>query len=698
MSGLLETLGLKRKQPPAPVPPPDPKAQVIMIKAAGASAKARTAGVTLNGRRDALRKEIEDLAIAKQYQQAEAKLTEFERHVDGGVAWAGRAKELANTRTQAEQLQQTGDRKAEGMLKALAQVEVEANALRFDNAGKLLDGTKAAVEKRVPEWRQVRLHNNEMAKLKPRLDNATGPGGIPGRGDGGHALQNEWQAFEAALADCPANVTDTIAVDAYKLVFHREALTKALDALANAYGKKTFLPGDAADEQWGWSEREYKARRTQLSSLLQKAKYVKPLTAELEEAVAEFAAMDTGGATWVEMLTKLDAKAAKAQQLLRMAERAQPLPDEQKFFAAYGKISEWVKTAAANDDTDDQTKNAKTEFNNQWGAFREILDSWDDDRFTRCLEKLPALKVAADAVMKARRDAALRTVDALNAPSASSPSGGPPVPASNAEKNARAVKAAIGDPPPAGAIPPAVLKSLPADKKIAILDALKVGGTLVPFNDNASDSAQQAARDNPRRKAQRAVYAAMDLDERFVEAEEIDRRKVLDALLQDKEELKKARDEWPLLGQDDRKKVLEKLLKAHCDGMGFKAPANGIKFEDQDASTNGDYLPGGDVIRINPKSRIYDDFELQVDLLFHENSHNWQGQLVNRLDPSHPNPLTPAEDPPYTQALMFQSNNAGAEIIPPAEDYASYQKQPWEDHSWSTGPKTARMLMKGLAT
>ncbi len=190
----------------------------------------------------------------------------------------------------------------------------------------------------------------------------------------------------------------------------------------------------------------------------------------------------------------------------------------------------------------------------------------------------------------------------------------------------------------------------------------------------------------------------MDLDERFVLDEAVKRTQLVSELLKDKDELKKAHDEWPLLSADDCKKILEKMLTAHCKALDFRAPAGGVAIVELAGNDNGHYAPDADVIRINTKMPAYDDFELAMDLIFHENSHDWRGQLVKRLNPSHPKPLTPADDPPYTQALMFQCNNSGAEIVDAGEDCSSYQKQPWEDHSWTTGPKTARMLAKGLAT
>jgi len=714
MSGLLNALGLKPKTKGTPPPLlPDAQAQSILFRAGKASSKAREAGLDLGGKRDTLRKEIEDLTGAKDYAKATTKLVAFEAQVDNGLVWPSRLQELADTRAQAQQLLRTGDGKADQMLNVLATADREAQAGHYTSACQLLDGAKTALAKRLPEWRLVRVHNCEMGKLKPRLDNAIAA--IPGRSDNRHALHPQWQAVDAALAGSPVTVTDTNTIAAKDLEARRQTFAGALDQLTKAYGAMQLPNGPQQTAQTEWGKKEASALREQYSTLFQKAKYVQPRTGDQEELLNEFLTMPQGGATWAELLGRIDAKAAKAEQLLRSVQRAEPLPDEKAYFRAYSKISGLVKAAIAEtakpaktsmadmmkaiDDKAKQPDTPASKFVAQWATFSSILESWNDDRYTKCLALLPALKLAAAAAMKAKQDAALELVGRLNEdPNFPPVEDAPALPATSDQIEQNAIAATQ-------TIDPAVLKMLPSDKKMELLTALRANGGPPPFDENNPNA------DDPARVAQRAIYAAMDLDERFVEMEKTARQAFVDELMKDKAAMTKARDDWPLLSEAERVVVFEKIMRAHCKAMGFAEPkGTGKPFDIQlmhnadgsiDKATDAQYNPGTDTIKINKNSTsISSDFELMIDTIVHENSHNYQWKLIARLNKpdNDKDKLTSAEDPPYTQALMFAANWTNEGWVTGKENYAGYKKAPIEDHAWTTGPETARKLLKALSS
>jgi hypothetical protein len=55
-------------------------------------------------------------------------------------------------------------------------------------------------------------------------------------------------------------------------------------------------------------------------------------------------------------------------------------------------------------------------------------------------------------------------------------------------------------------------------------------------------------------------------------------------------------------------------------------------------------------------------------------------------------------DPLYAQVQCFDINSEPPDgtYVPGSDGQANYEKQPLEEHSWYSGPKTARGLMKAL--
>jgi len=222
-------------------------------------------------------------------------------------------------------------------------------------------------------------------------------------------------------------------------------------------------------------------------------------------------------------------------------------------------------------------------------------------------------------------------------------------------------------------------------KKLSAADRAKLVQTLLGAGKPTGEA----------RAAQIRLYQTTELDKKFMKADE-DRGKAIAKDLKGDKELKAARSGWKAASEADKIKALKKVVASQSKVLGIpppelviehKPPANGLV-------TNGYFSPADGKLHINmdPASSVQ-NFQRAVDLALHENAHNWQAHLVEDLKAGK---LKPG-DTNYDQALMFAVNEIHpGGYITGEEDYDAYKKQPLEDHSWTTGPATARKIMKGL--
>jgi hypothetical protein len=224
------------------------------------------------------------------------------------------------------------------------------------------------------------------------------------------------------------------------------------------------------------------------------------------------------------------------------------------------------------------------------------------------------------------------------------------------------------------------LKKLKTSEKNDLVKDLIAGGE--PTGDN--------------REALKKVYESMDLDPKFVKKDDERVKKIGEALKGDKD-LKKAKKDWGKLSVADKVKDLKKVVEAQSKAMGITPPEI-VTFNEPPKNgliENGHFDPddGKLHLNINPASSV-NDFEKALDLAAHENAHNYQEQLVKKLKDGK---LKPGDDE-YEQATMFAANDAAGAYIDPkdASELADYRKQPMEEHSWRTGPATAKAILKGL--
>lgn len=313
-------------------------------------------------------------------------------------------------------------------------------------------------------------------------------------------------------------------------------------------------------------------------------------------------------------------------------------------------------------------------------TFRDLRDT--DKKFGDALAKLPDLGLKARAVLQPVIAAAKQKVQTV----------------STAPQNQRTglAKTAITT-----ELSPYQLAALSPDEQITLMQALRTNGD---FAATANSTARKEAR-----AAQVKLYNAMKLDEQFLEEDAKKRKVMTDTLLEEhREMLLKAKVDWkrkPANPQEaaqfleDKRKVLETIVEAQCTAFGFPKPVLPIEFEDNAAVLdNGAFDPTTRKITLNKNSVALNDFQSAIDLLIHENHHNHQDDLVKRLalPDSDGRKIAPGH-PLYTQARLFQMNDANGGYVPPGEGLVAYMKQPLEEHSWSAGPKGARELVQGLA-
>lgn len=241
------------------------------------------------------------------------------------------------------------------------------------------------------------------------------------------------------------------------------------------------------------------------------------------------------------------------------------------------------------------------------------------------------------------------------------------------------------------------------------VEALVKGGTLAgkTFNEKKAllDRLRGATTmSKDARKAQRAVYKSMKMDEDF-RREDKKKRKVVVNKLTDTEdkrkEMRSARRNWKTKPVEERLDLLRKAIKAQCEAMGMPGePPELVTFDEprkKGLIENGYFNPndGKIYINVNAEGSFGADIERALDLAFHENSHNYQYKLIERLDPASTNPLD-QNDPEYAQALMFQLNDGTHAYVKGEEDFDTYTKQPLEEHAHENGPETAKSVLKAI--
>jgi hypothetical protein len=395
-------------------------------------------------------------------------------------------------------------------------------------------------------------------------------------------------------------------------------------------------------------------------------------------------------------LADLPAKIAALNKWRQMADQilaARPTtdPEEAAAFKEFRKIYTQVMMADLVARSFPKATPEIAVFTNTYAGFNQL---WSVGRlFDACLKKVPELKQAAEAVLAWQRRQMELTVDLQL--------GQPVGTKQKADATAQMVNGTH----------PAFLQLLDPERQVKLAKALapEAGPPTSP------------PTPNPPRQALIKMYSVMQMDEKFLQADDAKRKDLLDNKLTKMPlvaDLRNAQKNWntkpetPQLKQQ-KQKALQAIADAQCETFKFK----GVTIVCTDFQTDptpvvqknktayGFFNKDNNSIYLNTSSDGYNDFEMAVDLIVHENSHNYQDQLAARLhlDPLNNQRLKPT-DAEYQQALQFDlfnlRNDKGEQVgyVTGEENYAVYKTQPNEAHSWYAGPETASALVQTLAT
>lgn len=224
------------------------------------------------------------------------------------------------------------------------------------------------------------------------------------------------------------------------------------------------------------------------------------------------------------------------------------------------------------------------------------------------------------------------------------------------------------------------LVAAPMSEKLALLDGLRAKG---------------AKLTGAERKLQRKLYNAMDYDPEFKEKDERQRAELVEVLKAD-DEVIGARKGWAGLDNDQRLAVLMKVLNAECKVYNIPAPS--VRLFCEVPGDEGFFSDSTVTLNLNthPMSG-WADFKEAVDTVVHENMHNYQRVLIERLAEG----VIVEGDPEYMQACIFAANDAPYGYVKPSEkpdddeaDDKPYMTQPVEAHAWDTGDGVAKELLK----
>lgn len=202
-----------------------------------------------------------------------------------------------------------------------------------------------------------------------------------------------------------------------------------------------------------------------------------------------------------------------------------------------------------------------------------------------------------------------------------------------------------------------------------------------------------------RRQREFKLLRSMELDPAFVKADEEGKQALVDRMRANPE-MKDAAKNWngkPPLDTGKRIAALRFAVETQCAIFGIDVPH--IKTfcspPDESGINNGyhDAASGSIYVNVHPLAAL-DKFERALDLVIHENAHNYQSELIRRLEAGE---LKPG-DPLHDQAMMFAANYklyiAPEEAFASEKSLGSYEDQPMERHSFKTGPDVAKAFLK----
>lgn len=232
------------------------------------------------------------------------------------------------------------------------------------------------------------------------------------------------------------------------------------------------------------------------------------------------------------------------------------------------------------------------------------------------------------------------------------------------------------------------LNTLPTEARTTLIDNMMSG---TPTDDEHA--------------AIQEIFSIPHVDRQFEEVDRQTRQSIIDAYMSDPE-VQELADNWHEMESADRMAAVRKLIEVPCgeDGWDVGVPANIVPFDqprDADGSLlYGAYSHSSDRMTFNVNDDAHGDFGEVLDTITHEMGHRYQMELIERLDPSHPEALSPG-DAEYEQARWLQQDdNYLNRFSDPADDDDPFDRiyftSPSETHSRVMGNEVKAGLRAGF--
>ena len=168
-----------------------------------------------------------------------------------------------------------------------------------------------------------------------------------------------------------------------------------------------------------------------------------------------------------------------------------------------------------------------------------------------------------------------------------------------------------------------------------------------------------------------------------------------------------AKKNWPTMSDTQKEAFLQKVLDIQCAEMKKKIPNFAVpkittfskaaqKVKEDKLTNESGYFRDGKLY-INDQKASFKDFADVINTVIHENTHNYQDQLVGMLERGELE-----NDPRKNQAILFRLNQDEYQDTPKRDNYKgdydeafeAYEKQPRELHAMRAG-NDAKARFKG---
>lgn len=249
------------------------------------------------------------------------------------------------------------------------------------------------------------------------------------------------------------------------------------------------------------------------------------------------------------------------------------------------------------------------------------------------------------------------------------------------------------------------------DVSRAIVDEMKAAGTLNNLPTEARttlvDNMMGEEGDPPtgdEHAAIQEIFSMPHVDRQFNAVDSETRQSIVDSYMDDPE-VQELAENWDDMEPADRMAAVNKLIQVPCGEEGWDVGVPGTvtpfdePFEDGEG-LYGAYGHADDEMTFNVNEDAHGDFGEVLDTITHEMGHRYQMQLIERLDPAHPDALSEG-DAEYQQARWLQQDDDYFNRFSDADDEDDpfdriYFTSPSETHSRVMGNEVKAGLREGF--